>query len=35
MVGYISSGFALDFCQLSFMPVEGEFDKLPLHPNLV
>lgn len=35
MVICISSGFVLDFCQLSFMPVEGEFDQLSLYPNLL
>lgn len=35
MVRCVSSGFVLDFCQLSFMPVEGEFDQLSLYPNLL
>lgn len=35
MVRCISSGFVLDFCQLSFLPVEGEFDQLSLYPNLL
>lgn len=35
MVGHIPSGLALDFFQLHFMPVEGEFDQRSLYPNFL